>query len=65
MGEGAQWAMIPKLRIFLFLVFISQKRRQKGRKPAFFAPKRSMVFADGLEIKFYHILTFECLRLAH
>jgi hypothetical protein len=46
-----QWAMIPKIRIFLTFLFISQKMRQKRKKPAFFPPKRCMVFADGLEIK--------------
>ena len=55
-GEGAQWAMIPKLRIFLLVVFISQKRRPKGKQPAFFTHKRNMVFADYLEIKFFPIL---------
>ena len=55
---GAQWAMIPKLRIFKFLVFISQELHPKGKSPAFFAHKRNMVFADGLEIKFYPNLMF-------
>ena len=32
---GVQWAMIPKLRIFLFLVFQSKKKRQKGKNPDF------------------------------
>ena len=54
-GGGAQWAMIPKLRIFLFLVFISKKYNKKTKNPTFFAPKISMMFADGLKIKFYLI----------
>ena len=44
---------------------IRQKKGQKDQKPTFFVPKRSMVFADGLEIKFYPISIFESLRLAH
>ena len=55
-----QWAMIPKLRMFLFLVFISQKdvKRATQKNP----PKRSMAFADGLEIKFlphFDVLKFD------
>ena len=37
----------------------SQKKRQKGNKPALFVPQRSMVFADGLEIEFYPIWTLK------
>ena len=36
----------------------SQKNTTKGNKPALFVPQRSMVFADGLEIKFFPILIF-------
>ena len=57
-GGGGQWAMIPKLGMFLFLVFISQKLGPKGKNPECFAHKRNMVFADGLEIKFYPFWIF-------
>ena len=41
-GRGAEWAMIPKLKIF------GQKRHQKGKKPTFLAHKRSLGLADGV-----------------
>ena len=44
-----------------FSVFGSYKSKiepKRKKKTAFFAPKRNMVFADGLEIKYYLILTF-------
>ena len=41
--------------------YLKSKNTQKVKKNAFFAPKRSVVFADGLEIKFTHfyVLKFE------
>ena len=41
-----------------FWGFLGQQLHPKDQKPAFFAHKRKIVFADGLEIKFYPILIF-------
>ena len=38
--------------------YLMSKNTQKEEKNAFFAPKISVVFADGLEIKFFPTLMF-------
>ena len=48
----------PQIRVFLFLVSVSQKLRPKSKKPESFAHKRNMMFADGLETEFYPSLVF-------
>ena len=42
-----------------------KKARKRKSKSAFFEPKIFMVFADGLETKFYPVLMLERLRFAH
>ena len=60
-----QWAMIPKLRIFLPFFISQMKMRQKRKKTSFCTSKICLVFADGLEMKFYLILVSQSFRLAH
>ena len=55
----------PQNKDFSNFFVYKSKMRQKRKKPAFFPPKRCMVFADGLEIKFYPILMSQSFRLAH